>query len=96
MISSMQIKIGRSAAAGQIIKTTLSYIRHDIPIVIVLCVLGVVSDKDVLEHIYYDPNGYQMLEMLKPCIEEVFVNQDNHLALDFIGKRGTSTGLKKE
>jgi DNA-directed RNA polymerase II subunit RPB2 len=37
-----------------------------------------------------------MLEMLKPCIEEAFVIQDQDVALDFIGKRGTTVGVTKE
>ncbi len=36
-----------------------------------------------------------MLEMLKPCIEEAFVIQDREVALDFIGRRGTTTGLSR-
>lgn len=98
LVSSMQIKMARSSerGLGSTIKATLPYIRHDIPIVIVFRALGVVSDRDVLEHICYDPTDYQMLEMMKPCIEEAFVIQDKDLALDFIGKRGTSTGLTKE
>jgi DNA-directed RNA polymerase beta subunit len=38
----------------------------------------------------------QMLEMLKPCIDEGFVIQDREVALDFIGNRGTTTGLSRE
>ena len=58
--------------------------------------LGVVADKDILDHICYDQNDHQMLEMLKPCIEEAFVIQDQDVALDFIGKRGTTVGIKRE
>ena len=56
MVSSMQIKMQRSSG-GSTIKATLPYISHDIPIVIVFRALGVVSDRDVLEHICYDPDG---------------------------------------
>lgn len=38
----------------------------------------------------------QMLEMLKPCIDDGFVIQDREVALDFIGNRGTTTGLSRE
>ncbi|KAG5220059.1 DNA-dependent RNA polymerase II [Salix suchowensis] len=38
----------------------------------------------------------QMLEMLKPCIEDGFVIQDREVALDFIGNRGTTTGLSRD
>lgn len=37
-----------------------------------------------------------MLEMLKPCIEDAFVIQDKEIALDYIGKRGTTVGVTKE
>ncbi|KAK1233230.1 DNA-dependent RNA polymerase II, partial [Marasmius sp. AFHP31] len=38
----------------------------------------------------------QMLEMSKPCIDDRFVIQDREVALDFIGNRGTTTGLSRE
>src|SRR5215212_6007150 len=37
-----------------------------------------------------------MLELLKPCIEEAFVIQDREVALDFIGRRGTTVGANRE
>lgn len=76
--------------------------------------LGVISDRDILEHICYDMQDVQMLEMLKPCIDDGFVIQDrdvssclvhvmhiirlkySQIALDFIGNRGTTTGLSRD
>jgi len=81
---------------GQSIKATLPYVRQDIPVVIVFRALGIVPDRDILDHICYDFNDTQMLEMLKPCIEDAFVIQDKEIALDFIGKRGTTVGVTKE
>lgn len=94
-------------------KATIPYIKVDIPIWVVFRALGVISDRDILEHICYDMQDTQMLEMLKPCIDDGFVIQDRevcHLsspfqsslipfpqvALDFIGNRGTTTGLNRE
>jgi len=101
LISSMTIKLyikgdGQRGGFGQTIKSTLPYIRQDIPIAIVFRALGVVSDEDILNHICYDRTDTQMLEMLKPCIEEAFVIQDKEVALDFIGKRGQNTNLTRE
>lgn len=98
LISSMQIKLyGRDekGVAGRTIKATLPYIKEDIPIVIVFRALGVVPDGDILEHICYDANDWQMLEMLKPCVEEGFVIQEREVALDFIGRRGV-LGIRRE
>ncbi|MCJ1411529.1 DNA-dependent RNA polymerase II [Ptychographa xylographoides] len=101
LISSMQIKLhakgeASKGAFGQTIKSTLPYIKSEIPIAIVFRALGVVSDEDILNHICYDRTDTQMLEMLKPCIEEAFVIQDREVALDFIGKRGNSQGINRE
>lgn len=101
LISSMQIKLyatgeGSRGGFGQTIKCTLPFVKTEIPIAIVFRALGVVSDEDILNHICYDRKDTQMLEMLKPCIEEAFVIQDREVALDFIGKRGNSQGTTRE
>lgn len=87
---------GERGSSGQCIRATLPYIRSDVPIVVVFRALGQVSDRDVLEHICYDGSDYEMLEMLKPSIEEAFVIQDQDVALDYIGKRGTTVGATRE
>lgn len=94
LISSMQIK--RFGKGEKTIKAALPYIKSDIPIVLVFRALGVVPDGDILEHICYDQNDWQMLELLKPCIEEGFFVQDREVALDYIGRRGSATGINKE
>lgn len=92
LISSLQLKLGKGDSArggfGQTIHTTLPFVKSDLPVGIVFRALGVVSDEDILNHICYDRKDNQMLEMLKPCIEEAFCVQDRGVALDFIGKRG--------
>ena len=62
-------------------KATIPYIKVDIPIWVVFRALGVISDRDILEHICYDMQDNQMLEMLKPCIDEGFVIQDREVCL---------------
>jgi DNA-directed RNA polymerase II subunit RPB2 len=62
-----------------VIRTTLPYIRSDIPIVVVFRALGIIPDKDILDHICYDRNDTQLYEMLKPCLEEAFPIQDEHV-----------------
>lgn len=97
-ISTMQVKLfsrQKEKAVNNVIRATLPYIRSDIPIVIVFRALGIVPDREVLQHICYDFNDNQMLEMLKPCIEEAFVVQDREFALDFIGRRGNQTGVNR-
>lgn len=64
-------------------KATIPYIKVDIPIWVVFRALGVVSDRDILEHICFDLSDSQMLEMLKPCIDDGFVIQDREVRYCF-------------
>ncbi|ORY78908.1 DNA-dependent RNA polymerase II second largest subunit [Leucosporidium creatinivorum] len=97
-ISSMQIKMMRRTEkqSGQTIKTSLPYIRNDIPIVVVFRALDIIPDKDILDHICYDRGDSEMFEMLKPCLEDAFPIQNRDVALDFIGRRGTVNALTRE
>ena len=65
--------------SGNVMKATIPYIKVDIPIWVVFRALGVISDRDILEHICYDMNDTQLLEMLKPCIDDGFVIQDREV-----------------
>lgn len=100
LISSLQIKLGKGELSrggfGETVKATLPYIKSDIPIVMVFRALGIVSDEDILDHIVYDRNDTQMLEKLKPSIEESFLIQEQGIALDFIGKRADKVGQKEK
>lgn len=103
LISSLMLKLygkGDSARGGfgSTIHTTLPFVKSDLPVAIVFRALGVVSDEDILNHICYDRNDSQMLEMLRPCIEEAFCVQDREVALDWIGRRGNrdQAGLGRE
>nr|XP_043625222.1 DNA-directed RNA polymerase II subunit RPB2-like [Erigeron canadensis] len=86
----------KGGSSGQYIRATLPYIRTEIPIVIVFRALGFVADKDILEHICYDFADTQMMELLRPSLEEAFVIQNQQVALDYIGKRGVTVGVTKE
>lgn len=58
--------------------------------------LGFVSDRDILEHIIYDFEDPEMMEMVKPSLDEAFVIQEQNVALNFIGSRGAKPGVTKE
>ncbi|CAK9148633.1 unnamed protein product [Ilex paraguariensis] len=86
----------KGGSSGQYIRATLPYIRTEIPIVIVFRALGFVADKDILEHICYDFRDTQMMELLRPSLEEAFVIQNQQVALDYIGKRGSTIGVTRD
>lgn len=53
----------KKSAIGQRIICILPYIRQEIPVIIVFRALGFVSDRDILEHIIYDFDDPEMMEM---------------------------------
>ena len=63
---------------------------------IVFRALGFVADQDILEHIVYDFNDSEMIEMVKPSLDEAFVIQEQGVALNFIGSRGARPGVTRE
>ena len=73
--------ISSQGSSGQYIRATLPYIRADIPIIIVFRALGFVADKDILEHICYDFSDTQMMELLRPSLEEAFVIQNQQVII---------------
>eukprot|EP01054_Gregarina_sp_Poly1_P010120 Gregarina_sp_Poly_1__10119@NODE_68_length_16344_cov_127_756773_g58_i0_p1_GENE_NODE_68_length_16344_cov_127_756773_g58_i0NODE_68_length_16344_cov_127_756773_g58_i0_p1_ORF_typecomplete_len1269_score240_32RNA_pol_Rpb2_6/PF00562_28/2e129RNA_pol_Rpb2_1/PF04563_15/6e84RNA_pol_Rpb2_7/PF04560_20/1_4e36RNA_pol_Rpb2_2/PF04561_14/1_2e29RNA_pol_Rpb2_3/PF04565_16/1_7e28RNA_pol_Rpb2_4/PF04566_13/4_4e20RNA_pol_Rpb2_5/PF04567_17/5_1e18RNA_pol_Rpb2_5/PF04567_17/9_5e03DUF1922/PF09082_10/0_13SURF2/PF05477_11/14_NO len=86
---------GRSKAYGQIV-ATLPYVRTEIPVVILFRALGILSDKDVCQRIVYDMKDKQMLNLLKPSLEEGALFLTQNVCLDFIGRRGPTVGAPKE
>ncbi|KAF2268347.1 DNA-dependent RNA polymeras-like protein II second largest subunit [Lojkania enalia] len=99
LISSFNIKWAENSMVlkrtpGPFAYAMLPYIKSDVPMAVVFRALGVVSDEDILNHIVYDRNDTQMLELLKPSIEEGSMIQDRESALDWIAKRGNNTGTK--
>nr|WNZ99644.1 RNA polymerase II second largest subunit [Didymella pinodella] len=100
LISSFNIKWAENSLAsgkrmpGPFAYATLPYIKADVPMAIVFRALGIVSDEEILGHIVYDRTDTQMLELLKPSIEEGSVVQDRESALDFIARRGATQGTK--
>lgn len=54
----------KKSAIGQRIIGILPYIKQEIPVIIVFRALGFVSDRDILEHIIYDFDDPEMMEMV--------------------------------
>src|SRR6266404_2346286 len=81
------MRVLTSLQAGNVMKATIPYIKVDIPIWVVFRALGVMSDRDILEHICYDMQDMQMLETLKPCIDDGFVIQDRDVRRRLVSLR---------
>ena len=58
----------KKSAIGQRIIAILPYIKQEIPIMIVFRALGFVADRDILEHIIYDFEDQEMMEMVNTTL----------------------------
>ena len=54
----------KKSAIGQRIVGILPYIKQEIPIMIVFRALGFVADRDILEHVIYDFDDPELMEMV--------------------------------
>jgi RNA polymerase Rpb2, domain 2/RNA polymerase beta subunit len=86
----------RGSLEGNHIRSTLPYIRTDIPVVIIFRALGYVADRDIIEHAVYDLTDGEMMDLFRPSLEEAFVIQRQDVALDFIGRRGSARDVTKD
>jgi DNA-directed RNA polymerase II subunit RPB2 len=92
----MYHKGGRGAIEGNQIRSTLPYIRTDVPVVVIFRALGYVADRDIIEHVVYDLTDGEMMDLFRPSLEEAFVIQRQDVALDFIGRRGSAKDVTKD
>lgn len=70
-------------------------IKQEIPIFVVFRALGFITDREIFEKIVYNMNDPEMIEMLRPSIDEAYCIQDQSVALNFIAARGTNAGTTK-
>jgi len=77
------------------IRTTLPYIREDVPVIIVFRALGFITDRDIVERIVYDFSDAEMMRKLRNSMEEASVIQDKEAALVFIGARGSAENVSR-
>ena len=92
----MYQKGGTGAIGGNQIRSTLPYIRTDIPVVIIFRALGYVADRDIIEHVVYDLTDGEMMDLFRPSLEEAKPIQSQELCLDFIGRRGSARDVTRD
>lgn len=75
------------------IRSVIPYIRKDVPVVVLFRALGCVADRDILERICYNPEDSEMMDKFRSSIEEAFVVQEQYVALDYLGRRGSAENV---
>jgi DNA-directed RNA polymerase II subunit RPB2 len=72
---------------GRTIKLFAPHIRLEIPLFVMFRALGITSDKDILKYIVYDlDKNADILEILKPSIQEASSKMSEELVFDYLLK----------
>lgn len=84
--------------SGRTIKVQIRNLRQDIPLFVMFRALGVLSDKEIVEHIVLDiedEKNKEVCDMLKASIEEASPIQSKKVALEYISKYTTINNYYK-
>ncbi|CAL5225068.1 g7846 [Coccomyxa viridis] len=81
---------------GRTIRVRYHNINSDIPMFILFRALGVDSDKEIVRLVVYDMDDTEMIEMLKPSLEEGLMAIDQPAALDYIREELTITNMNTQ
>jgi len=82
-------KGGRQRTSGEkLIRCSLKNIKDEIEMAILFRALGVITDKEIFEHICYDREDAPMMEAIRPSIEFTSRYNTRNICLDYIGRRG--------
>jgi len=79
--------VAGGAHGGGQVRVIMPYVMQDIPCVVVFRALGFQNDRQVLSHIVYDMADGDMVEAVRPSLEESRAITSTEAARNFIGKR---------
>ena len=71
---------------GPLITAKIKYVKDDIPIAILFRALGIVNDKDIIDHIIFEDNNFALQELIRHSLEAIDIKEKNE-CLEYIGNR---------
>ena len=93
-----QVKItSKIGVNGKTLKVSLPNIRHDVPLFVMFRLLGVDSDRQILEYILYDLDDDQntdFMMLLKPSLEEANMYMTRESCVEYIIKYIQQVSIK--
>lgn len=84
------------SSGGQPIRVAMPYIKQDIPVVSIFRALGVIGDREIIEHVVYNQEDEEMIELFRPSLQEAFPLQTKEVALDYISRRTPSYQAERD
>ncbi len=78
--------MNKDSAYGKTFKVSIPLCKQPIPLFVVFRALGVLSDKEILQHMIYDMNDNEIVQCVLPSIEEGNFIHDQDSAIEYISK----------
>ncbi|CAG8486678.1 8904_t:CDS:10 [Scutellospora calospora] len=87
---------GEIGITGHFIHARIPFVKKEIPIKILFFALGVTNEQDIMSRICLGVRNHELEEAVKTCFEEAFAVQSRTVALDYIGRRASPSGVGQE
>jgi len=81
---------------GRTIKINIPHVKIDLPVFVLFKALGIKSDKEILTYVLHDLSDVEMIQMLKPSIEEASNITTQTEALQYILNNSMILGQPKD
>jgi DNA-directed RNA polymerase II subunit RPB2 len=86
-MSAVMYRKGGDNGRGGNVRVVMPYVNADIPLVIAFRALGFQNDRQIISHVVYDFDDSEMLEALRPSIDEARPISTTEAARNYIGTR---------
>ena len=100
ILKNVSVKLtARDSVMGRTIKVSIPHSRVDVPLFVLFRALGVISDKEILKYIVYDindPENYELINWLKPSVEDGCTIMTQNEAIEFLLKNGSILGQPRD
>jgi len=89
-VKNVEVKLtAKEGNLGKTVKVKIQGMRQELPLFVIFRCLGIVSDKQIMEYIFYNldlEDNVTLMEMLRPSIREAEPIQDEQTALEYASK----------
>jgi len=93
-VKPLQVKLyNRNNKYGKTVKVDIKRFKSDIPLFIIFRALNIISDKSIIEHIVYDidnADNLELINLLEASLEESSHIKTKEMALQFLSKYSTA------
>ncbi len=89
-------KDSKAYNSGHVLLCEIPQVKEPIPLFTLFRALGFLSDYEIIERICYNIEDTQMIDLLRPSMDQATCHQTQEVALEYIGCRTAAEGSDRE